>query len=513
MLRHSVAIGSFSLIVCAAGGCVHPRPADRQTGASDSAHAISQEDLRDALNRFEDYLEENIKQAAGEIDSQTQNVEMRRATLLWRMRIIPACQSALKVDDPLRAFIDCWTLTVRMRQYLADGEGRTLFGEWQGTAIAAARRAEAEIERVGTMFLPADQLPRARDEVQAFARQHPLRAGFADATVRAPAAKQGGVPSALSTVLSVPLAPFRTFEGIDRGATAIHEFANVAARFTDVVEEIPEAVRWQLELLLLDLNQNPMILAALATLGEVAANANRIVTVADKLPERLRDEATRLLNEIDAKQNNLQATLDRAEKTAATVERALERVDLVANAIEATGWSVADAGQAWGDAARTIGQTVHDMYDLGKSPRGGTATLPAAVAPGSPVPVVPAPSMDRDPHAPRPAPATAPARSREFDIKDYRDTADAVTGTARELQALAVEIRAMIESQRLSEQIRDVDGRVIGAIDLTSARARSLTDHVAWRAAQIAVLIFVLAVGYRIIAGRWAGRTFRSSAS
>lgn len=463
-------------------GCVQPHLAKPQLSQAASTQ-VSKEDLRNALDQYDEFFEATIKQATTQIDEGMPDPNTRKAALLWKVRMIPANDAALKEADAIKAFLECWTLAVRMTQYFEKGDGRGLFGERQRIATEAARKIEADIEHVGTTFLPADRLDKAREDVQTFAAAHPMRDMFSETVVRAPVAKDNE-PNPFASILNVPLAPFRVAEGIDQGAGAIRGFSNVADRFTDIVQELPESIRWQLQLLLLDLGQNDVVLSLLASMAEFSSSTSRLANTAEKMPEELRQQASKLLADIDAKQAGIQATLDRADKTAATVERALSRVDVVAASIDRTGLSVAEAGRAWEATARQIGQTVDDIRNEGDAGTSAPATTPTAGA----------------------APATtAPAGA--FDINDYRTTADAMTVTATELRALAVEVRGILDSQRLSDQIHDVDGRVLGAVGQTAKQARDLSDHIAWRAVQLIVLVFVLLIAYRFLASRLPAKT------
>jgi methyl-accepting chemotaxis protein len=506
----NVAIASvFGFIAVALSlptGCVAPRPPQPRAATSAPSEQISREELRNALDQYDDFFESTIKQAAADIDARMPDPRTRRLTLMWKVRMVPANDAALKHADPVKAFVECWTLAMRMAQFLETGDGRSFFGANQTIAVAAAKRIESDIERVGRSFLPPDTFAKATDDVRAFAQAHPMQDTFAEAVVRAPATKEG-VPSPLASILNVPLAPFRVAEGIDQGASAIRGLGDMANRFTDIVQELPEAVRWQLQLLLLDLDQNDLLLSFLASFAQFSCSTAQLADTAQRLPEELRQQASKLLAEIDARQAGIQATLERAERTAATVERALARVDVVAASVDLTGQSVANAGRAWEGTARQIEQTIqdirHDKYPTEPTSQ-GTATSAASPSPSPASPAVPAPAI-----APMPAsaPATTTAPERPFEILDYRDTANALTITAQQLQALTAEVRATIDSRGLTDRIRDVDGRVLGVVDYTSTRARSLTDHIAWRVAQLIALVFVLAIAYRIISHRWTGKT------
>jgi hypothetical protein len=473
-------------------GCLQPQTLQQRIGVGGASGGaaqgqLSKEELRDALNQFEDYFEETLKQVTHQLDERLPDEKMRRLTLLWKVRMMPACHTALKEEDPIKAYLNVWTLCVRMTHFFEQGSGRGLFGEQQNAAITACKQIEAEIERVGGLFMPSEKLKKAREEVYAFVQAHPIREGFANAFVRPPAPKEGAA-SVIGSILTTPLAPFRVMGGIDRGAEAINKFASVADRFTDIVEELPESASWQLQLTALELEKLDAVKSALASIEEFSCSAASMAENVKTLPDQVRQEASRLLDEIDAKQGALQATLNQAENTAGIVEHALARADTVAESIDRTAKSAAEMGRTWQDAARAIGQTYKDI--AGDAP---PASQPATQAAAPPATQMAAP------------PATQSAST--FDINDYRKTADAMTATAVEVRQLTTEVRRLIESQQLSEQIKDVDGRVRGAVDHTGRQARGLADLLAWRGGQLILLIFALAVTYRVVIVRIVGRS------
>lgn len=463
------------LLVVAAGmailsGCAHPEGRPSSGMLTAAAGSFSKEHLRNALDEFDDFFEVTIKHAADNIDQHQPDRQTKVATLMWRSRAISAADSALKQDDALRAFLDTWTLCVRLSQYFEEGSGRTLFGMQQPIAIATAKEIEAGIEEVGRMFLAEDALFRIRDGVREVARKQPIKGMFSDMRIRPAAVPAEETPPILGSLLALPLAPFQVFEGIDKGATAIHGFTTVASRFTDVVEEWPESISWQLQLMLLNLESYDTVRTVVTSLDRLSDSSASMAETAKKLPEEVRREAAHLLEEIDARQAGFQATLKQADQTAQTVERALQRVDEAANAIDRTARSVAEAGIAWNESARVIGQTVTDIGKCGQ-------TAP---------------------------PATRP--SRPFDINDYNRTADSLTAAAVELRQLVAEFHGLAGSSELTTRLEEIDARIAGLTEHTSGQAASLANHVTWRLAQLLVLAFVLALLYRIVNARFSTR-------
>jgi hypothetical protein len=431
-----------------------------------AAGAISKEELRSELQKFKSFFTDTIGGAAEELDSLDPTPKTRRLTLMWRVRMSYTSNAMIEQDDPVAAFLNEWALSVRMSQYFKGGEGSTMFGDNQTIAVAAAEFIEEEIEIIGALFLQEEAFTETREHIHRFAGTKPIQGTFSRTVAYVPEIEEGR-PTVFTDVLELPMAPFKALGGVDRGATAIHGFTNVADHFSGVIEGLPESTRWQLMLLLLEMEETEMAQSILASMSGVSENTAQLVTVAKGLPKEIRKQASTLIEEIDSKQAGLQATLDRAEKTIAAVERTLERADPVIESIDRTAQSITETGRAWESAVKAVAQTVQELSKEETSVQ---------------------------------------EKEEPFDINEYRMTADALTGTANELTALTVEIRELIESQHLTKRIEDLDTRATGVLDKGAAEARGLTNLMAWRAAQLIILAFVLALFYRIIVSRFLAR-------
>lgn len=435
----------------------------------------TEEDLRDALDDFQDYFTTIIVQAANQIDEQNPNeAKFRRATLMWRLRMVGACQQMLGQEEAIKSYIDIWTLCVRQQHYLLNGQGRELFGEAQPVAVEAARTLHHEIVKVGLQFAPEDLVRKADAQVEKFAENHPIEGLFAKAMVRTTQNKKGDGSSKdpLTRLLEIPMLPFQTFEGIDKGALAIHNFTATADRFTNIVANFPELIRWQLELFVLEMNQQLVVDRALGSVDQFVTSTDTFVEVLKELPEKLGKQSAELLEEIDQRQANLQITLDEAKETAAQLEKTLQQVSQSARAVEATGASVTEAGQAWAGAVREFRLTVEQFEDEDKS-----RSRPAATQPAEP-----------------------------FDITDYKNTAEALTESARELRQLTADVRGLIESRALDQRLQEIDKQLNDTITETRTQADALVDTLTWRGIILLAVAFILALIYKAVTARWGRR-------
>jgi Rad3-related DNA helicase len=252
---------------------------------------------------------------------------------------------------------------------------------------------------------------------------------------------QKGQPNPFLSVLKIPMTPFRAMEGVDRTASAIHQFSDTAGRFSDVVAELPESSRWQLQLLLFDLEETGMTKSFLNSLSRLSESSVRLEKTAEELPERLAEQLTQFVEDIDEKQAALQQTLHQAEKTSLALNNTLDKLDRTAGSFNAVAKDVTVTAQAWENAAKATGEAVEEFGKVKSSPQ---------------------------------------KKESSFDIKDYRDTAEHTSRAANDIKALLAEVEDLFESGRYN----------------------SMMNGLFLRAAGLLVLIFVLAVLYRVISVR-----------
>jgi len=426
----------FSVIFCA--GCEQVEQRSFKGGEPLSYAQISKEDIQDKLNNFEEYFTSSIKQSASELDKLSTETRLHKLSLLWRIRSVAALHNMMQQDDPLIAFIDTWTLCVRMTEYFETGQGHELFAPHQDIAISVSKQIEGDVEAIAKTFLSEKIFNETRTNVYNFAWANPIQGTFLKTTIYATEVRKD--PSnPFYNVITLPVAPFRAMEGVDRGSTAIYKFSNTAERFAEIVEELPDSTRWQLMLLLYEIEEANTTKSFLTNMEGISKSGTRLADTAEKLPQQIREELSIAIEEIDNKQANIQKTLDKAESTAAVIEGLLAKMNQTAEVFTVTSQNVNEAAKAWQSAADATRLTINQM------------------------------------NRKESAKDTASSSS----IKDLRDTADAITKTANELRLLNAE---------LNENV-----------DRISSKAHAFTGNLTWKIAVLLVLILLLALTYRCI--------------
>jgi len=258
------------------------------TGQNGRERGISQEELSDELNAYASSFAGLVATAAEEISAGSHDPLIRRRALLWSLRLNPAVQEAAFLPNPQRGYVRVLTISVMMRRYLTSGDGRALFGPSQEIAVATAETLEASAFEIGTRFLRPAELEQVRREVDDIAERFPIQ-GTQFSLARARKATEAvRTSNVLSEVITLPLAPFRALQGVDTGAAAVRDFNQTARRFATIVAALPEDLRGEMQLLLLDAEELRAVQQGLTAFESAAASADRASLVMEQLPADLR---------------------------------------------------------------------------------------------------------------------------------------------------------------------------------------------------------------------------------
>lgn len=408
-------------------------------GVTPTYGQISKEDLRNQLDKFSDFFKATFRHTSTELNERVPSKRTEKTTLQMRARMVQGLNAMLDQDDPIIAFIETWALCTRFRMYLEEGEGSSLYGEGQAIALGGAKLLEAEIERIGRAFLKDDVLDTAKKNIIEFANANPIKGTFSSITIFATEARKDQ-PNPFISIIKLPMTPFRAMEGVDRTASAIHRFTDSTERFSDIVGELPESSRWQLQLLLYDLEETDMTKSFLSSLSQFSESSQRLSKSVDELPEQLRLEMSQFVQEIDDKHANLQTTLERAEKATVAVSGALDKLQTATASIDTTAKDVTETARAWQSAAEVIGGVAREYYKKSESSD----------------------------------------RTQSFDVNEW-------TAAAEQTSQAAIDIKGLLSA---------ID-------DFSTARNyRGLINAITLRAIGFVVLIFVLALMYSIVSAR-----------
>lgn len=409
-----------------------------KSGLTVAEARLTIEDLAASLNTA-------VQLAAIDIASRTKDLKRRRLLVVWQVRTKEVTRLALSQADPRWAFLDIWTYAIQMRNYL---EKEKLFGEETHVAATAIRQAEQDIDDRAKAVVPKDIYEETHASVEKYAAENELTGDGARpsfVTVRA------GGEGAFAKIAKAPLEVLKIGGGVKDTAMAINKIGKVADRLVTVADDLPLQIRWETQLLLYDLNDNPGIARLLDDADAVAESIAGVAKTVEKLPSRVGDEVKETLKQVEDQQEELRKTIkdvrgvvDETNATVQNTQAALKEAKATIDTVNEAAKSLTKTGEAWKPAFEELNKIVNPPKD------------PDAV-PGPPL-----------------------------DFKDVVKASGNFTDTAVEIRGALKELRELIGSNDLK-----------GAVGQATESAGTLVTHIMLMVMGVIVVFFVCLFAYK----------------
>ena len=256
---------------------------------------IQYNSLREYLETYQEEFETLIESTADDISEKESDRKIQKSCLIWKTRMIDKLKDKLKEENALVSLLDTWLFSVRMLRFFESGDGSNMFGVNQQLAIDAAKESESMIEDIAIIFIPPAKLPQIRKELYNYALQNPFIGTFKEKKNSSLRLNKKAIKS-FSKILSVPLAPVKIAA---KAKKDIDSFKTTASRFADIMEDLPQEIRWELELLLFSIDKNQSIYSALESINKLSKSSEELTKIAGKLPDDIRVNIELLMNSVD----------------------------------------------------------------------------------------------------------------------------------------------------------------------------------------------------------------------
>lgn len=323
----------------------------------------SESQLRQSLGKFEEFFANSITDASDELDRLSGDARPRRSTLKLRSITIKASGAMLRQEEVITAFIDVWVLSARLRMYFENGYGSKTFEPNQNVVIGAMKKIESRIENVGREYLDEEHFAITRKKVNDFANANPIKPDMKEVVLFATEAYQGQA-SPFEEIINLPLLPFSMVNGMTEGVTGTGKMAGSIDGFADVLEAFPESARWQLLMLLYDIEKLDSVKSAVGSFSEFSEGTSRLADSADKLPEKIRIQINDLLKQIEERSPDFRKTLESVSRTSGSINETLKAGDKFTGSIKDSCDKVRMAAAAWQSAAEATDTAVSRMIEL-----------------------------------------------------------------------------------------------------------------------------------------------------
>ncbi len=450
--------GLLVVFLAAGAGCAHmpfkSHEASNEVyvGGKDSTLTLSA--LQAEALRFADGYVDSVGHTS---DSVGKRIGTRQAVLRalnWKVEQATAAYADATGENPVWNALDLTVLATVSRMLVDEPKLREDFGD----AVVALQETHRQLEKnawtlVGG-FLTPDQITEFQNLIVEWRRQNPGERGaaglrFTELSIgRAPTSTQVKPTSIFSMLYINPLA------GLNPTTIAIEQSRELAARVVAWAERAPTLMRWQAELLALQVSQQPESQQVLADVSRASRSMESISKTAEVLPDLVDTQRKAAIDQLFAGvAQERAAILAELEAKEATIQTLLGQLRETMN-----------AGGAMGESLTTTIKSLDAFVHYVSPPPSAAA---ASAPPGKP-----------------------------FNVLDYGQTASQVGGMARDLTGLLHTVDGTAPALgRMAQQTGDDLKRVV--------------DHAFWRGL---ILILVILVGsvptrlaYRALARRFLG--------
>jgi len=214
-----------------------------------------------------------IERSADQIAASTTDVNVKRASIRWKIEGVPALRNALFQPGPFIAVLDTWVLIFQMSDYFETGPGKMSFGSSAPIAVNTCRNMDFEFGKVVATLTVSKDSSKIRDYARQWAKDHPIRYSIQDRE------------STLSRVTEMDLGGAWTLsETIAELTTTADDMHREMQIYSD---HLFRQARWEADLLKLDLGGDNVLPMA----ERAVKSSEQAVTTLDRLAPAIQSAA------------------------------------------------------------------------------------------------------------------------------------------------------------------------------------------------------------------------------
>jgi len=256
-----------------------------------------------------------IEAAADKIMFGSPSTEGRRQALAWKAEAIPIMQNTMLNSDPVAAMVDTWAFVYQMKNYFQQPALKTQLGQLQPVAADTISRMDAQMEQLVRTAAPTANIADMRKRVESWAAEHPIQRGLPG--------RESMDAELIDRVGKSDLGPVVSVRALEQG------MGDLTARLDAYNVYAPKQARWQAELLLSDLAQDPHVAVAASNLGIITSAAGKASDSIERMPEYMKQARAAVLSDVQGQRLATQDFLDQ-ERTLTLAALRQERIATVA---------------------------------------------------------------------------------------------------------------------------------------------------------------------------------------
>ncbi len=296
--------------------------------------------------RFADDYVESVSHATDTVAKALPTREVGVAALKWKIEQATAAYADATGENPVWNLLDLTVLASVSRMVVEDAKAREEFGEAVEPLVRTHLALEKRAWNLAGVLLTPEQIEELRNLIVEWRKQNPSErdvsgARFREFAVHLGKTQMGDAKAKPTSVFSMLY--LDPFAGLSPTTVAIEQSRELAERVVAYAERAPNLMRWQAELLALEIQQQPAPQELLSSTARVSRSIESIATTAEGLPELVDAQRKAAIDQLFAGvAAEREAILAELEAKEATLETLLGQLRETMNAGGAMGTSLTE---------------------------------------------------------------------------------------------------------------------------------------------------------------------------
>jgi len=259
--------------------------------------------LQQRLLRFADEFSTHLIVAVENLRRAT-NAPAPAEILRWKIEFNTDITSIVSGPNAIANLLDMTIFVTVTRLSFEEHWQPKVFGEAGLPMLESCRKAETEIWRLAATVLKPKQQAELRNSIEAWHKQNPTPESVREARAvgfSTKIAESIPIETELKGVFSMlTVDPFASIDPAVREAVRSRMFAE---RTLYVMQKMPILLRWQTELMGLELVEIPTVQRVITSSAQIISSVERFAAVAQKLPEQISVERKEIFKALGSQEN------------------------------------------------------------------------------------------------------------------------------------------------------------------------------------------------------------------
>jgi hypothetical protein len=289
-------------------------------------------ELQFEVLRYADNYSDSVAHAADQVSRDLGTRDAQVESLKWKLQQATAAYVNATGQNPVWNALDMVGLATVSRMVIEDAKSREIFGGSLEPLLETHRSLEATAWNLADQFLEPSERKELEDLFVEWRRQNPNERSVSGVHFRefAVALGKASTPGTVKSTSIFSLLYLDPFAGLDPTTVAIEQSRELASRTVAYAERMPTLLRWQAELLALQVARQPDPQELMADVDRVSHSVESVAKTAQGFPELVdtqrkeaidqlfagvTDQREALLADLDAREGKLRALLGETKQT------------------------------------------------------------------------------------------------------------------------------------------------------------------------------------------------------